>query len=274
MQQQAKHLQIKTRKLMNSLFIGNFKSAFHGRWIEFQDFREYAPWDDAKYIDWVISGREGKTIMRRYREDKEGTILCIVDESASLNQRWGAKYAVVQEILMFLWQASLLAGESFWGYRILEWTQEYIKAKKSQVSLQSFLVKKEFHNSQDPITLDFLLKSPLKRSIVFVISDRIEVDESSFRIAAIKHDLIYLHVSDHFENTLEWQWVERVRGIWGAFWINLDDSEKKKLYQKKRREKLGRFAKKLRSLGCEVAFFDNNTSIFWELLALMKRREK
>lgn len=109
MQKTQKRLQIKTKKLMNSLFVGNFKSAFHGRGIEFQDFREYSPEDDAKYIDWVISGREGKTIMRRYREDKEGTIMCIFDDRVSLRFRSGIKYELANELLMLIGQASLMS---------------------------------------------------------------------------------------------------------------------------------------------------------------------
>lgn len=68
---------------MQSLFLGNFKAAFSGKGIEFQDFRAYSHGDDARYIDWLTSSREGTTVMRRYTEEKQADILCIFDFKAS-----------------------------------------------------------------------------------------------------------------------------------------------------------------------------------------------
>lgn len=259
---------------MNSLFVGNFKSAFHGRGIEFQDFREYTPLDDAKYIDWVVSGREGKTIMRRYREDKEGTVLCVLDEGESLKYRSWIKYKLAQEILLLLGQASLQSGDKFWGYRIIDSGAEYIAPKKSQVSLESFISEKNLHKDQDIISLDFLMKNPLKKSIVFIISDSLDIDEKSFKIASLKHDVIYLHISDYFENTLEGRWVDTLRGASWSIAVNLGNTKKKQIYQKKRQEQLQSFSRQLRKLWIASAFFDETESVFSQLLKLMKQREQ
>ncbi|MDA9128993.1 DUF58 domain-containing protein [Candidatus Gracilibacteria bacterium] len=274
MKNQTKHLQIRTKKLMNSLFVGNFKSAFHGRGIEFQDFREYTPTDDAKYIDWAVSGREGKTIMRRYREDKEGTVLCIFNETESLKYRDGVKYELAQEIVVLLGQVSLQSGDRFGGYRLTDTGPEYIAPVKSQITLERFISQKTPQSGSKKISLDFLLKSQMKRNIIFVVSDTLDIDEKSFKIAALKHDVVYLHISSHFENTLEGGGVEGVRGFGGASSINLGDIKKKKLYQEKRREQLQKFSKKLRKLGIHSAFFDEKKSIFGEFFALMKERER
>ena len=274
MKKQTRHLQIKTKKLMNSLFVGNFKSAFHGRGIEFQDFREYTSSDDAKYIDWVISGREWRTIMRRYREEKEGTVLCVFDESDSLTYREGVKYELAQEILLLLSQVSLQSGDRFWGYRLIKSWPLYIAPTKSQIGLESFVSDKQSYENTSSLSLDFLLKNPLKKSIIFIISDSLEIDERSFKIAALKHDLIFLHISDHFENTLEWWGVQTIRGFGGNISLNLWDTKKKQLYQKRRSEQLQNFSKKLKKLWISSAFFDEWKSVFWEFLALMKQRER
>lgn len=271
--QQTKKIDVRAKKLMNSLFVGNFKAAFHGKGIEFQDFRQYAPGDDAKYIDWLVSSREWSTIMRRYREDKQGKILCIVDESNSL-QNSKIKSDITQEIISLLSSASLASGESFGWYRISKEGVSYISPKKSQVSINSFLTKRESYTRTENLNIDFLLKNPLKKSIIFVISDSLDIDVKSFTQGAFKHDLIYLHVSEHFENTLEWFGIQRVGRGRLSFGINLDDIEKKAVYQRKRKEKLKKFAKAMRSIGWDIAFFDESQSVFARFLGLMKSRKK
>ena len=275
MKTQNKKIDIKARKLMDSLFVGNFKAAFHWKWIEFQDFREYSPSDDAKYIDWAISSREGKTIMRRYREDKQWNVLCILDNSISLHF-WTSqiKYHLAQEIIMLLWHASLASGESFGGYKLSKDSQEYIPAKKSKQGLYSFMKSSTAHERKERLSLDFLLKNVMKRSIIFVVSDSLDVDAKSFQIAAMKHDIIYLHISENFENTLEWSGLQGIRSTKKLLGVNLDDRMKKELYRKKRKEKLDTFAKKLKSLDIDSAFFDETRPVFAELLGLMKRRER
>lgn len=274
MKKNTKYLQIKTKKLMNSLFVGNFKSAFHGRGIEFQDFREYTPDDDAKYIDWIVSGREGKTIMRRYREDKEWTVLCIFDESISLKYRGEIKYKLAEEILLLIGQVSLQSGDRFWGYRLRDTWPEYIPPKKSQVAIEAFISQKDALKKTECISLDFLLKNPLKRSIIFVISDSLHIDERSFKIASLKHDIIYLHISDYFENTLEWWGIQTLRGFSGNISLNLWNTKKKQLYQKKRKTQLKKFEDNLKKLWISSAFFDEKKSVFWEFISLMKQREQ
>lgn len=85
MKSQYKKIDIKTRRLVSSLFLGNYKAAFQGKGMEFVDFRDYNYGDDAKDIDWLVSAREGKTLVRRYQEERELEILFVCDMSPSLS---------------------------------------------------------------------------------------------------------------------------------------------------------------------------------------------
>lgn len=101
------HLKIRSSKLMKSLLLGNFKAAFSGKGIEFQDFRVYTYGDDAKYIDWATSSREGTTVIRRYKEEKEAHILCIADISSSLSFSQGVKQKLLTDTIELIGEISL-----------------------------------------------------------------------------------------------------------------------------------------------------------------------
>ena len=80
---EVRRLELATRRLVRDLSAGDYASAFRGRGIEFQDVREYQPGDDVRTIDWRVTARLGVTYLRRHHEERELTMLLLVDESAS-----------------------------------------------------------------------------------------------------------------------------------------------------------------------------------------------
>jgi len=261
---------------MNSLFLWNFKAAFHGKWIEFRDFREYSPWDDAKYIDWVRSSREGSTIMRRYREEKEWKILCVLDIRSSLLYSDGAiKKELIQDVVWLIWWASLSLWESFWGY-IVSWSgNQYIRPKKNKfVIAQMQKIPMVGRGMNEECVFDFLLKKSLSRNIVFVVSDSRTPDMYSLKIAANKHDIVYVHISSSFENTLDGIWVQYLQsGNYGVA-IDTGNRDKNVLYTKERKRVLDTFKKDLRKIWIDSIFVDETSSLISEFLKLMKYRER
>jgi hypothetical protein len=260
---------------MNSLFMGNFRAAFSWKGIEFQDFREYSYWDDAKYIDWSVSSREQSTIIRRYREEKQGDILCIVDVRESLEYENKVKIWVYDATLELLYYASGQSWENFGWYIIDSLSERYISPKKSIIwmhKLEKF--KQNYRKNSEVLSLNFIMKNPIKRSVLFVMSDSMIIDEKSFKLAAMRHDIVFVHVSSHFENTLDGEWISRLTGMKQGYNINLGDQEKKANYIKKRQEKLHMFSRQLKKVWVDSVFLNEQSSIFAEFLKLMKGREK
>lgn len=273
---QQKRLHIKTSKLMNSLFIGNFKAVFAGKWIEFQDFREYSPGDDAKYIDWLTSSKEGTIVMRRYREEKQWNILCLLDISESLYFWNQEKLQVLDELIELIARACFSSWESFGGYLLGEKEEKYIAPEKSILPLYKL---KKYNNISprrggNKLSLTSLVKKKWRKSIVFVVSDSLDIDKKSFQIAWLKHDIVYVHISSYFENTLDGKGLSHLRNKGLNLWINLDDMKAKEIYKQKRESQLLEFSRSLRKIGIDSVFIDERTSIFVEFLKLMKRREK
>ena len=81
-------IEIRARRLVNDLFLGEYQAVFRGRGLEFDELRPYVPGDDVRSIDWKAYARSGQPMIRRYREDRDLTVMFVVDVSAS--QRAGS----------------------------------------------------------------------------------------------------------------------------------------------------------------------------------------
>jgi len=80
-----KRIHIKSRRTVNSIMAGQYKSVFRGSGIEFEEVREYCPGDDVKTLDWKVSARLGKPFIKLYKEERESIVMLLIDMSASLN---------------------------------------------------------------------------------------------------------------------------------------------------------------------------------------------
>ena len=79
----VRYIHIRTRRLVHTMFAGHYHSAFKGRGIEFAEVREYVPGDDVRSIDWHVTARRGQLYMKQYVEERELTVMLLVDLSAS-----------------------------------------------------------------------------------------------------------------------------------------------------------------------------------------------
>ena len=81
----VRQIEIRTGRLVNDVFAGRYESIFKGRGMEFHEVREYVPGDDIRSIDWNVTARAGKPYIKRYVEERELTVMLLVDLSASGN---------------------------------------------------------------------------------------------------------------------------------------------------------------------------------------------
>lgn len=272
-----KKIDIKTRQLVNTLFLWNYKAAFKGRWIEFDDFREYTFSDDARYIDWLVSAREWKTVIRRYREERELEILFVLDNSLSM--QFGdnkSKRETLEEVFYILGFSALQNGDKI-GACILDGQHSiYIPFKKWKWALFQVFQKLESETpviAPEKFSFDFLNKTRIKNTLTFVLTDKLEIDDASLKIARLKNDIIFIHISDYFENTLEWKGIKVLQNGTQQISINLDDREKKEKYRELRQEKMQKFQKKLLKYKIDSIMIDDRKNPYKEILKLMKKRE-
>lgn len=198
-------MEIKTRALTNNIFAGEYHSAFKGRGMSFAEVREYQPGDDVRDIDWNVTARMNKPYIKVFEEERELTLMLIIDLSAS--QRFGTRSRTQRELTAEV--AATLAfsalqnndkvGVIFFTDRV----EKFIPPQKGRKHI--LYIIRELLNFEPQgtrtnvaIAMEYLMRVITKRSITFVISDFLDTRDFSkpLLIAARKHDLIGLKIYD------------------------------------------------------------------------------
>ena len=218
----VREVEIRTKRLVNTLFSGDYKSSFKGRGIEFLDLREYLPGDDVRTIDWKVTARYGLSrgtayhpFVKKYAEERELTVMLVVDASGS--SRFGTKN------LFKLEQAAQVAATlAFSAIRnndkvglifFTDRVERYVPARKGRSHvlrlIRDILYFEPEGKGTDPAqALEFLMNVIKRRAIVFLISDfigegfRPAVLRTPLGIASRRHDMVAVSVTDPAEEKL------------------------------------------------------------------------
>jgi len=203
-------IHIRTNHIVNDIFAGEYESAFRGRGMEFEEVREYCPGDDVRDIDWNVTARFGHPFVKVYREERELTIMLLVDVSSSCF--FGTSRQLKQELAAEL--ASVLAfaatkGNDKVGLIIFsDQVERYIPPKKGKNHVWRVIKNVLEHQPLSTRTdiagaLNYLNKVTRRRAVAFLISDFIgEGYEKALRVTRGKHDLIAVCVTDPRELVL------------------------------------------------------------------------
>ncbi len=283
MDKSFRKIDIKAKKLLWNLFLWNYKSAFKWRWLEFSDFRLYDIWDDSKRIDWLVSAREWKTLVRRYEEDRELDIMFVLDLSTSmkLSFSWKSKIELLKEIFYILWLSAVEDSSKIGAY-FLWWTSwKYFPYKKWKANLINIFNNISIYNNEisenynETLDLLPLLNLKVKNNLVFVLSDKIELLEKNFKVLSFKNDLVYINIFNNFENTLSWEdWIVWLRSNKNNLFIDLDNKKKIEEFRLLRKARIDKFKKSIYSFWADYLYIDDKVNIFKKLLMLMKKREQ
>lgn len=210
----VRRIELITRGLVKETLGGAYHSRFKGQGIEFDDFREYQAGDDVRFLDWNVTARMNEPYIRKYVEEREMTVLILVDVSRSGDYGSGddskrERSAEMAAVFAF----SALQNQDKAG--LVMFTDEvefYLPARKG--SAQSLRIVREILNYQPrrrgtniATALDLAVKRIPHRALVFVISDfmnqgGIAAWEPALRAAASKHDIVAIHIQDPREVAL------------------------------------------------------------------------
>lgn len=207
---QVRRIEIRTNRLVNETFGGQYLSVFKGRGVEFAEVREYIPGDDVRSIDWNVTARTGRTHVREYQDERELTVILACDLSGSQFFGTGAKLKqeITAEIAALLAFSALRNNDKVGLLLFTEGAERYWPPKKGRThilalirDLLAFKPKKRGTRLAESLdTLNRLLK---RRSIVFLISDFQDHGyEKALRMTGLKHDAIGLVIEDPRESEL------------------------------------------------------------------------
>jgi len=205
-----KRIEIYTNRLVADQLAGQYVSVFKGRGMAFDEVRQYLPGDDVRLIDWNVSARMNDVYIKLFVEEREMTVILLVDLSAS--GRFGTRADIKQEVMAELAAAiafSAIKNNDRVGLILFsDRIEKYIPPKKGRkhvlrVVMEILNARPKGSGTDITQALEYLGKVTRHRSVVFLISDFIaDGYEQAIKIAVAKHDLIPLCVTDPLEETL------------------------------------------------------------------------
>ena len=200
----VKRIEIATRGLVNEVFSGEYHSVFKGRGMEFAEVREYQLGDDIRNIDWNVTARSGHPYVKVFDEERELTVMLLVDVSSSgnfgtTNQMKGEVAAELCAVLAF----SAIKNNDKVGLIIFsDKIEKFIPPRKGKqhvlrVIREILFFKPEESRTDLNVSLEYLTRVIKRRSIVFLISDFLtENYEKSLQVVNKKHDIIAINIVD------------------------------------------------------------------------------
>jgi len=206
----VRRIEIKTRGLTRHIFAGEYHSAFKGRGIAFSEVREYQYGDDIRSIDWNVTARFNHPWVKVYEEERELTVMLLIDVSGSGN--FGSSHSfkrdIMTEVAAVLSFSAIYNNDKIGVIFFTDIVEKFIPPQKGRKhilriirELLDFKPQNNTTNLAEP--LRYLTNAIKKRCTAFIISDFIAPEfEEALRIAANKHDVVALKVSDPLEKVL------------------------------------------------------------------------
>jgi uncharacterized protein (DUF58 family) len=206
----VQRIQIVANRTVNDLMAGQYKSVFRGRGIEFDEVREYQLGDDIRTIDWNVTARTGTPFIKRFCEERELTVLILVDVSASgvFGSGGQSKMDLIVEVAAMLMFSALKNNDKVGLITFCDKVIDYFPPRKGKANVLK-LIRQLVSASPVPretnlaVALDYLNRVQKRRGVVFLMSDFLAPSaRHTITVANKRHDLIAVSVSDPREQAL------------------------------------------------------------------------
>lgn len=214
----VRQIEIRTRRLVNDSVAGHYHSVFRGRGIDFDEVREYVPGDEVRTIDWNVTARAGYPFVKKFREDRELTIMLVVDVSGSFEfgSTAKSKREMAAELASVLALSATRNNDKIGLILFSDRIEKHIPAKKGRAHVlrvvREILGAEPSGRGTDIAgALRFASTMTRRRSVVFLVSDfegptqkLAEQDgfRDAVRLTRRRHDLVALQISDPRESSL------------------------------------------------------------------------
>ncbi len=278
-------IEIHTSRLANDQLAGGYHSVFKGRGMAFSEVRQYQPGDDVRFIDWNVSARMNDAYVKVFTEEREMTVMLLVDLSAS--ERFGTvsrgKIETVAELSALLAFSAIKNNDRVGLILFTDRIEKFVPPKKGKghvmrVVTEILNAKPESEGTDLRQPLDMLGKVLRRRAVAFLVSDFIaEGYEGPLRVASTKHDLIPITVVDPGEEDLPNVGIALVEDLetGDVFEIDTSDPSVRQRYFEqvaKRRAERERMFKKMRVDSVIVRTHQDYVRPIVELFRLRQRR--
>ncbi len=217
-----RHIEMRTIRLVEDLMAGQYHSVFKGRGMDFDEVRPYQPGDEVRRIDWNVTARTGVTHIKKYVEEREMTVMLLVDASASggTGSVSQSKRELAAELAAVLAFSAVRNNDKVGLLLFTERGEKYIRPGKGRSHvlrlISQILMHQPAHRGTNlNAALNHINHALSRRAVVFVISDFMDEGfERTLKVTSRKHDLIAVPVVDASERQLP-----------DVGWIAFEDAE-------------------------------------------------
>jgi uncharacterized protein (DUF58 family) len=280
----VRRLQIRAKRLVRLLFAGEYHSVFRGRGIEFSDVREYIPGDEVRTIDWNVTARMGTTFIKKFVEERELTIYLLVDVSPSAEFTSGeqTKRDLAAEIATVLAFAAAANNDRVGAIVFSDRVEHYLRPRKGAqhvLRLARDLIHLEPHGRGTDLgsAVDLLMRVAKRPGVAFILSDfHTSGFEASLRLAAQKHDIVAISLTDVREVELPRAGLVLLHDseAGGNRLIDTEDRREREAYSVSAVQRVLARRRLLSSLGVEEIAVRTDSSYIHPLMAFFKGRAK
>ena len=258
----VRRLEIRSRHLVEDLFAGRSSSVFKGRGIEFEEVRPYVPGDEVRDIDWNVSARFGSPFVKRFVEERELTVLLVVDVSRSM--RFGTagaeKRELAAELCAVLGFSAISNNDRVGLVLASEHVDHFVRPARGRTHLLRLLrdvlgVAPRAGGTHVAETARFILRTSRRRSLVFWISDfEDRLDAHDWRVLARRHEVTAIALRDPRDELLpSVGWVELEDLESGRrVLVNTSSRRVREAYQREWRERRRRLEDALEQVRCPL----------------------
>jgi uncharacterized protein (DUF58 family) len=205
-----RRIQISTSRLVNESLAGEYHSVFKGRGMEFDEVREYQHGDDIRTIDWNVTSRTGHPFVKRFVEERELTVMLLVDASASgaFGSSGKTKGEVAAEISALLAFSAIKNNDRVGAILFTDRVEKFIPPRRGsthvlRVIRELLFYRPEHRGTRIEQALRHLNLVVRKRAVVFLITDLLDQGfEQPLKVANRKHDMVIIQIADPREREL------------------------------------------------------------------------
>jgi len=279
-----RRIEIRSRRLASELFSGEYHSSFKGRGIEFQSVREYQYGDDVRTIDWNTSARKHELYVKLFSEERERSMLLLVDASASMLFGSGpkSKRDLAAEVSAVLAFSAILNNDKVGLVIFTDRVETFIPPRKGRQQVlmildELFRMKPRGRKTDIGAALSFVGHIRKRQAIVFLLSDLMDCDyERGMKLLNARHDFVLMHIGDPLERELPETGLLDLEDPETGARITLDAGSRKARarYGERQQRQAEELRQKLVRMKIDTVRLDTGRSFISELNSFFRYRER
>jgi uncharacterized protein (DUF58 family) len=279
-----RRVEIRSKRMASELFSGEYHSSFKGKGIEFSNVREYQYGDDVRSIDWNTSARKHELYVKLFTEERERSLLLVVDASASMlfGSREQSKKNLALEVSAVLAFSALQNNDKVGLLVFTDRVETYIPPRKGRhyvlVILEELIrLKPRSRTTNIGAALSFIRYTRKRQEIIFLLTDLVDSDyEKGMKLLNTRHDFILVHMSDPLDKALPFSSLIDLEEPETGLRLTLDGGSRREIerYRREQSRQHEELRQRLRRMRIDAVFLDTDRSFIGDLNSFFRHREQ